>query len=569
MCAVMLAFTIFNSLALTSLQVSAAQPALSLTKVDNLLVGKTKKITVKNISSSAETTWKSSNTKVATVTNGTVKGVKQGTAVITCTVNQGSKATTLKCNVTVRQPATSIKISNPLTSLRVGQTCDFNRTIAPSTSKDKTIWKSSDESILEAGSYGFFTAKKAGKVTVTATTLSGKKDSITVEVLDKNGTVTTQAQLESALKGKSDIITIGTDANATFKISNNLKKYSKKTLVVEAPNADVYNNGTFKNIQINQIKDSTWYENAKGNILKVKAPNVSIILQEKAIVNEILTALEDAVINIKVNGGVLKNLIMDTSAKVEISNISKEKTSSIKPNVVINNKNASIKTELPLDIIANVKCKVELKKGAENTVVSVKNKADIPDFTGISVNISVSIGTGENKTEAVVNTTTNTVTDTTPTATPAPTTEPTNTPETTAEPDPTAVPTPIAEGTVKLEPHIATAAPGATPSNDVITVTGSVITGNITIDSLTTEVTGNSITGASITKAEVGYQKTDPSTGIDTGFVVIQDIKPEEGFKLEIYDEAEKAYGILKVTVSYKADNTTMSKEFFFKFTKQ
>lgn len=59
----------------------------------------------KPVNASVEYTWKSSNTAVATVSKGTVKGKKKGTATITVTDKKSGK--TAKCKVTVKANTTS------------------------------------------------------------------------------------------------------------------------------------------------------------------------------------------------------------------------------------------------------------------------------------------------------------------------------------------------------------------------------------------------------------------------------------------------------------------------------
>ena len=68
-------------------------------------------------------TWKSSNTKVATVDqNGKVKGTAKGTATITVTTKDGAKTAT--CKVTVKDPAnikvTSVKLNKTSQTIRKG-----------------------------------------------------------------------------------------------------------------------------------------------------------------------------------------------------------------------------------------------------------------------------------------------------------------------------------------------------------------------------------------------------------------------------------------------------------------
>ena len=110
-------------------------------------------------------TWKSSNTKVATVTSsGKVKGIKAGTATITCTsVVSGSKAT---CKVTVGY----VKLDNTELVVEKTKTATLTATVYPSSLTDKSvIWKSSKPSVATVSSDGVVTGVKAGTATITCT----------------------------------------------------------------------------------------------------------------------------------------------------------------------------------------------------------------------------------------------------------------------------------------------------------------------------------------------------------------------------------------------------------------
>ena len=110
-------------------------------------------------------TWKSSNTAVATVTSaGKVKGVKAGTATITCT----SKATGLKttCKVTVGY----VKLDKTTASVKKGSTVTLKATVYPSSLSDKSVtWKSSNTKVATVTSAGKVKGVKAGTVTITCT----------------------------------------------------------------------------------------------------------------------------------------------------------------------------------------------------------------------------------------------------------------------------------------------------------------------------------------------------------------------------------------------------------------
>ena len=115
-------------------------------------------------------TWESSNTKIATVTTaGKVKGVKTGTATITCTSNAtGLKAT---CKVTVVNGIVTLNKTNAC--IQKDKTVTLKATVAPETLADKSVtWKSSDTKIATVTSAGKVTGVKYGTATITCTSVA-------------------------------------------------------------------------------------------------------------------------------------------------------------------------------------------------------------------------------------------------------------------------------------------------------------------------------------------------------------------------------------------------------------
>jgi len=112
--------------------------------------------------------WKSSNTTVATVTSsGKVKGVKAGTATITCTsVATGAKAT---CQVTVSY----VKLDKTEAILEKGKTMTLTSTVYPSKQTDQSVtWKSSNTAVATVTSSGKVKGVKAGIATITCTSVA-------------------------------------------------------------------------------------------------------------------------------------------------------------------------------------------------------------------------------------------------------------------------------------------------------------------------------------------------------------------------------------------------------------
>ena len=143
-------------------------------------------------------TWKSSNTKVATVTSkGKVKGVKAGTATITCTSNStGAKAT---CEVTVGY----VKLDKTEAVINKGKTVILTATVYPSKLEDKSVtWESSNTKIATVTTAGKVKGVKAGTATITCTSnATGLKATCTVTVV--KGFVTLNKTETYVQKGKT------------------------------------------------------------------------------------------------------------------------------------------------------------------------------------------------------------------------------------------------------------------------------------------------------------------------------------------------------------------------------
>ena len=187
-------------------------------------------------------TWSSSNTAVATVTNGTVTAKAAGTATITVKTNNNKTAT---CVISVPEPfvaVTGIALNRTAASVSVGRTVILVATVSPENATNKTVtWRSSDSSIVSVGSNGVAKAEKIGTATVTATTLDGNKTAsceITVAPVSVTG-VKLDASSISLYVGENRTLTAtvspsnATNASVTWKSSNtavaSVNRYGKLT----------------------------------------------------------------------------------------------------------------------------------------------------------------------------------------------------------------------------------------------------------------------------------------------------------------------------------------------------
>ena len=117
-------------------------------------------------------TWTSSNTRVATVTNGTVKAVANGTATITAATKNGKRAT---CTVTVTTDTTGVKLSRTSATVGKGSTLSLTATVSPASASDTSLtWTSSNKKVATVDKNGKVKGIKKGTATITVKTANGQ-----------------------------------------------------------------------------------------------------------------------------------------------------------------------------------------------------------------------------------------------------------------------------------------------------------------------------------------------------------------------------------------------------------
>lgn len=130
--------------------------------------------------------WRSDNTAVATVSNGTVTAVAAGTCSITATAGGKSAA----CAITVKSSTievTSVALSTTTLGLTVGNTGTLTATVLPSDATDKTVtWTSDNTGVATVSSAGVVTAVGAGTCNITAAA-GGKSAQCAVTVTSGGG----------------------------------------------------------------------------------------------------------------------------------------------------------------------------------------------------------------------------------------------------------------------------------------------------------------------------------------------------------------------------------------------
>ena len=115
---------------------------------------------------SYDVTWLSTNEDVATVDNGTVKGVASGTAIIMA--QAGNKTGSCTVNV-VGVPVESVTIDQVEIYMEEGDVYTLRATVLPENADNKSVtWSSSNESIATVNGSGTVTANKPGDCVIYA-----------------------------------------------------------------------------------------------------------------------------------------------------------------------------------------------------------------------------------------------------------------------------------------------------------------------------------------------------------------------------------------------------------------
>jgi uncharacterized protein YjdB len=152
-------------------KVTVAKPTLKLnaTKATLYHKGSKNKTTLKaTVTGASKTvTWKSSNTKVATVgKTGVVTAKKKGSATITATAN----GVTAKATITVKNATLTLKASKA--TIKKGKSYTIRPTATP---KATVTYKTSNKKVATVTAKGVVKGKKKGKATITVTANGIKK----------------------------------------------------------------------------------------------------------------------------------------------------------------------------------------------------------------------------------------------------------------------------------------------------------------------------------------------------------------------------------------------------------
>ena len=360
---------------------------------------------------------------------GIVTAKKAGTAYIRCKITLAEgKTLRPEAKVIVRNNISEVDISNVPGNQTVtaGKSYDFNRVVVNTdagkgkASDGVTRWELAKDKagVGKVSEGGRVLATKKGSFDIRAVCFQSKekynlwlKDNstnkkyitaaskwYTIAVADPAGesTVTNQAELDKALASKEITkVTIATADEIKFIIGKG--DYSGKTIVVDAPNADVDNSAVFKNIIIKAIKENTWNENAEGNSFHVTSVKVRIVVAIGAEVNEIIFDSENSAINLEVEGIVHQVTLLQSSVLTMSGDGDR-----ILVKIDKAGEGSTITSSIPVKIEAMVRTEIILNAGSEGSSIDKQDKSiEIKVENHSTQTVVITVGNaGEEKIEA-------------------------------------------------------------------------------------------------------------------------------------------------------------------------
>ncbi len=201
-------------------QISVSVAGVSLDKTEIVLVEGSNQTLTATVEPTNATnkgvTWSSSNNEIATVNNGVVTAVKEGTATITVTTAEGGKTATCKVTVNAPQtkPVTNVTLEPNTLTLEVGKSETLTAKVEPSDATNQNVkWESNNPDIVTVEQDGTVRAVGVGEAAITAKA-GDKTATCTVTVAKADVAVESVTLTPSSLA-----LTVGQEGTLTATVS--------------------------------------------------------------------------------------------------------------------------------------------------------------------------------------------------------------------------------------------------------------------------------------------------------------------------------------------------------------
>lgn len=262
---------------------------------------------------------------------------------------------------------------------------------------------------------GIFMRAKRNKAVIALAVTGMLLSSVNVNAFaatKKEVVVTSQAELKAELKamGKNDTGNIILESNKKTKIKIPKGNFKKVRLYVSGTKLTVENKARFKNVDLEGDGVKKFVEAAKNNSIKVSSSKAKIVISSKAVVKSLDCSGENISLTVNKGGRVAKILVnkgvkaltLNVNGKVGVTTIKaiggaevevKGKADDTK--LVIEGENVSLKAKTAVKLTLLNDADITFEKGAEHSVVDVKEGAEVKISNNTEEKITVNTPKGE------------------------------------------------------------------------------------------------------------------------------------------------------------------------------
>jgi len=214
------------------------------------------KATIKPSNTTSTVTWRTGNSKVATVDkNGKVTAKGVGSTWLYAKTSNGLEAKVL---IKVIPAATSVKINYTSKSIKKGSTYTFKATVNPSKASQAVTWRTGNSKVATVDKNGKVTAKGVGSTWLYAKTWNGKEAKCLIKVTNPATSISLNAKSRTMSKGSQY------QFKATIKPSNTTSTVAWRTGNGKVATVDKNGKVTAKGV------GSTWLYAKTSNGLEAK-----------------------------------------------------------------------------------------------------------------------------------------------------------------------------------------------------------------------------------------------------------------------------------------------------------
>ena len=227
--------------------------------------------------SGSKLTWKSSDSNIVSVDkNGVVKGINEGSAIITVTSSNGKTAT---CTIKVVKESVNvqkIKLTPVKTNIDIGSSTQVSAVIEPANATNRDlVWTSSDTKIATVNKNGVVKGLKSGTVTITAKTKDGKVVASTTITVNKKEIESLSFTQNSIGVKKGDTTILAVIVSPSELKDDKLTWKSSDSNIVS-----VDSNGKIKGINVGKATITVTSSNGKTATCNVEVTTDTIDVEE-------------------------------------------------------------------------------------------------------------------------------------------------------------------------------------------------------------------------------------------------------------------------------------------------